>query len=184
VTLQINEIWTKVLEGDSAAWKVLVRHYSSLVYTAATRRGLSAMDAEDCAQHTWISLFRHKHSIKDPVRLPSWLIRTAQRRAGRMLQQTRRSHTIGNEQEERLPDPMPDEEVLLLERQALIEIALQRIDKRCAVVLRELFFAPESMSYRQIARSLGVSPNTLGSLRSRCLKRLREILEEMGYDLH
>lgn len=87
------------------------------------------------------------------------------------------------------PDPqieaeaaLPDEEVIALERQAILEVALEHLDSRCAALLRALFFEPENKSYKQIAKDLGVAANTLGPLRSRCLERLRKVLEELGYE--
>lgn len=77
---------------------------------------------------------------------------------------------------------LPDEEVVALERQATLEIALDHLDDRCAAVLRALFLEPENKSYKQIAKELGVAPNTLGPLRSRCLERLKRVLEKLGYE--
>lgn len=47
--------------------------------------------------------------------------------------------------------------------------------------MEEFFFAPEEHSYEQVARKLGYAPNTLGAKRRRCLERLRQILEKLGY---
>ena len=40
------------------------------------------------------------------------------------------------------------------------------------------FYDPTAPSYADIAGRLGVSPDTLGPLRGRCLKQLRLILEQ------
>jgi DNA-directed RNA polymerase specialized sigma24 family protein len=77
--------------------------------------------------------------------------------------------------------PLPDEDVALLERQAHLEHALSLIDPRCRTLLAELFFAPEERSYRDIARKLRIPVNSLGPTRIRCLKKLKKILEELGY---
>ena len=71
----------------------------------------------------------------------------------------------------------------MLERRAVLDLALDQLDPRCAKLLRALFLSDESQSYAEIAKSLGVTANAFGPLRSRCLKRLRKILEEMGYPL-
>ena len=70
----IEHIWKSVLAGDVHAWGELVRVYAALVNTVARRVGLSGLDAEDCAQHTWMSLYRNRRVIKDPQALPAWLI--------------------------------------------------------------------------------------------------------------
>ncbi|MFW9817841.1 MAG: RNA polymerase sigma factor, partial [Candidatus Thorarchaeota archaeon] len=73
----IHDIWRRVVIGDAVAWRELVETFAGLVYGVARRVGLSVPDAEDCAQQTWLTLYRKKDTIKDPQSLPAWLIRTA-----------------------------------------------------------------------------------------------------------
>lgn len=79
---------------------------------------------------------------------------------------------------------LPDEELLRLERLDILQHAMEQLDERCRRLLIALFLSPDTMSYNEIAKSLKISPNAMGPLRSRCLKRLRKILDEMGYLLH
>jgi len=183
VNQHINDIWSRVVEGDPRSWRMLVERFAGLVYTMASRVGLSDGDAEDCAQQTWIALYRHRHSIRDPQTLPAWLIKTTRRRAVRMLQRLVRESSLTSVLDPGLNQPLPDEEILALERQAILEAALKELNPRCRQVLAALFLEPESKSYGAIARSLGLSANTLGPLRSRCLKKLQVILNKMGYEL-
>jgi len=182
VTKDIQQIWRRVLEGDVHAWGELVRLYAALVNTVARRVGLTTLDAEDCAQHTWMSLYRNRRVIKDPTALPAWLIRTTHRQAVYIYK--KRIRTTEAEADRAISPALilPDDEVHQLEQQAIIEIALQRLDTRCKILLEQLFFAPDEKSYQQIAKDLGVAPNTMGPLRSRCLKRLRRILDDMGFE--
>lgn len=172
-----------MLKSDPASWRLLVARFAGLVYTVAARVGLSENDAEDCAQQTWLTLYRHRSSIRDPQTLPAWLIKTTRRRAVRRLQRLARESAMAPELEPALDRPLPDEEVLALERQAILEAALQQLDPRCRTVLTALFFSPDGKSYGDIAQSLGLATNTLGPLRSRCLKKLQGILKKMGYVL-
>lgn len=178
----IKQIWRRVLAGDVHAWGELVRLYAALVNTVARRVGLSSLDAEDCAQHTWLSLYRNRKVIKDPTALPAWLIRTTHRQAVYIYKKRKRTSEA---EADRVIEPtltLPDDEVHRLEQQAIIELALSKIDGRCRKLLEQLFFAPDEKSYQEIARELGVAPNTMGPLRSRCLNRLRKILDEMGFE--
>jgi RNA polymerase sigma factor (sigma-70 family) len=183
VTLHINDIWNRVVESDPQAWRLLVQRFAGLVFSVASQVGLSESDAEDCAQQTWIALYRNRRSIRDPMTLPAWLIKTTRRRSVRMLQRLVRESSLAPSIDPRLDQPLPDHEILALERQAVLEAALRELDPRCRKVLEALFLAPESKSYGDIARSLGLATNTLGPLRSRCLKKLQVILKKMGYDL-
>jgi DNA-directed RNA polymerase specialized sigma24 family protein len=70
-----------------------------------------------------------------------------------------------------------------LETEAIIDIAMRQLDLRCRKLLHALYLSPGERSYREIARLLKVKPNSLGPLRSRCLQKLRKILENLGYDM-
>ncbi len=177
----IEQIWRLVCDGDPAGWRELVARYNALVYSVALRLGLSQSDAEDCAQQTWLSLYRRRHAIKDPQRLSAWLIKTTKRRSLRMLKQSRRYHRMTAAAENVESDIMPDDEILALERQAQIEYAMRHLDERCRRLLNALFFSPKDLSYQEIARQLNINPNSLGPVRSRCLKRLKRIMSELGY---
>jgi DNA-directed RNA polymerase specialized sigma24 family protein len=80
----VIDIWQGVLNKDPASWSRLVHRLSPLVYTVATRSGLNETEVDDCAQQTWLALFQSRHKIKDPLSVPSWLIRVASRTAVRM----------------------------------------------------------------------------------------------------
>lgn len=180
----INELWVEVLEGSTEAWKELVRRHSALVYTVARRTGLDRFDAEDCAQHTWLMLYRHRRKLKNPRGLPAWLIRTCHRQAIYVSRQlTRRAEAY------RLLDSSPSEnltnsEIERLEWQAALNTAMTELDPRCCRLIEDLFLAPEDVTYKIMAERLGLSINALGPLRSRCLKKLQSILKKMGYEPH
>ena len=180
----INEIWERVVGNDRDAWNRLVRQFAPLVSTVARNVGLSPLDIEDCVQQTWLALYRNRRRIEDPARLPVWLIRTTHRRAVRMFQQASRRGQIDLESQPEPTATLPDHDILRLERQAILEVALQQLDSRCARLLRHLFLDSEKTSYRDIAKQLGLSVNALGPLRLRCLNKLRKILDNMGFSLH
>lgn len=172
------ELWQDILTGDNAAWNDLVRRYQALVYAVVTRAGLSMADTADCFQQTWVLLFRHRHRLHDPSRLSAWLVTTAKREAMRSRRRMARESGDPLELDSIAPDPLPDEALEQLERQAQLEIALKELDPRCRQVVEALFFAPEEKSYEEVARGFGLSVNSLGPVRRRCLERLKQILAD------
>jgi RNA polymerase sigma factor (sigma-70 family) len=176
-----NELWQDILTGDNAAWNELVRRYQALVYAVVTRAGLSMADAADCFQQTWVLLFRHRHRLHDPSRLSAWLVTTAKREALRLRRRAARESGDPLELDLIASDPLPDEALEQLERQTQLEIALKELDSRCRQVVKALFFAPEEKSYEEIARSFGLSVNSLGPVRRRCLERLKQILADHDF---
>ncbi len=177
-----SELWQAILNNNPEAWRQLVERYQSLVYAVCLRSGLPIADVADCFQQTWVSLYKSRNSIKDPIRLSAWLVTTAKREVLKAKRLKDRGINIDSAVELIMPSVLPDEELEQLERQAQIELAMIRLDNRCRKVLEALFFAPESESYESIARSLGISANSLGPLRQRCLEKLKKILEENGFD--
>ncbi len=176
-----QELWDRILEGQQVAWRELVTRYSGLVYNVATYFGLSYADAADCFQQTWLLLYRNRKKINDVGRLSSWLVTTAKRESLRMKSNAGR-HVDGDWLNNAIdPNPDPEQELEILERQHKLEYALSLLDPISRRILEEFFFADEHRSYRDIAQALGYSENTLGAKRRRCLKKLRTVLQEMGY---
>ena len=177
---ELSDIWARVLGGDHAAWEELVDLYATLVYSVARRSGLDDHDAEDCAQQTWVALYISRHRIHDWQKLPGWLSGTAYRRAMRILRKRASTQRVESKAPP-APTPLsPDQQVILLQRRALLERALARLDVGCRDLLTALFFAPGEKSYGEIARSFNIPINSIGPMRQRCLARLRKILKEMG----
>jgi RNA polymerase sigma factor (sigma-70 family) len=174
-------LWDRIADGDQRAWEILVRRYSRLVYAVLTHYGLSLTDAADCFQDTWALLFQHRKRIRDGSRLSSWLFTTAKREALRSARRRSRQPFELIPTDSVASEPLPDEALEQIEKQVRLELALDRIDQRCRQVLKLFFFAPEEQSYEEIAKSLGLSANTLGPLRRRCLQRLKDILVADGF---
>ncbi len=176
----ISNIWFGILGKDPACWSQLVHRLSPLVYTVANKSGLQPTEAEDCAQQTWTALYQSRHKIKDPNRIPVWLIRVASREATRIIKSRSRHQSEQPELPEH-SEGLPDRELELLESAAILKQGMELLGDRCHKLLDAIFLAPEKKKYADIARDLGIPANSLGPTRTRCLNKLRKILEELGY---
>lgn len=123
------------------------------------RAGLSASDAADCFQQTWVALYQNRRKLRDPSRSSSWLVTTARRETLRLRHQAGRSGDEDNQAELADRHPLPDEELMILERQAQLEVALKELDPRCRELIELFFFAPGERTYEQIASSLNLASN-------------------------
>jgi RNA polymerase sigma factor (sigma-70 family) len=184
VSIQLNAVWAKVVDGDHQAWQELVSEYAGLVYGAARQVGLDTADAEDCAQFTWLALYKQRHKIRDAAAIPAWLTRTARRRAVRMAQTLSRETALDSAPEPESTDAAGDEETIRTQLREALPRAMEQLDPRCRKLLLALFLSDQEPTYRELALELDVDPNTIGPMRSRCLKRLEKILTKMGWDLH
>jgi RNA polymerase sigma factor (sigma-70 family) len=177
----VEIIWKDVLKGNSNAWQKLVAMYTPLVLSVARRAGMMPADAEDCAQLAWVALYKSRHDIRHPERIPGWLTRVTARKVLHMSRQRIVSQQGSPQAQPHGYRKLPDEELLDLERDLQLETALQQLDPQCRRVLVAFFYGGANKSYRDIARELQISQNSLGPTRMRCLRKLKKILIKTGY---
>jgi RNA polymerase sigma factor (sigma-70 family) len=173
-------------EGSEAAWHVLVGRYERLVYTVPLRYGFGRSESDDVFQAVWLTLLKHLDNLEQPERLSAWLVTTAkrecwQRRRGAEYD---RSTTLA-------PEAMPDEgwereegmeEIVgRFQQYQELESLLQQLDERCRLLLYYLYYDLESPSYEEISQYLDMPVGAIGPTRARCLKKVRELMEESNW---
>lgn len=177
-----QQLLEEVKLGHDWAWKILVARYEKLVMNVAMRCGLSRIDAEDCAQKSWIALYKNLDTIRDPARLGAWLAITTRRNAARMAKRLAAESEYFDGDCAGDHEPLiSDQEAARLERRIQLEYAINQLDDRCQKLIREIFYSPRGDSYREISERLGISENSIGPTRYRCLEKLRRILKECGF---
>jgi len=65
-----------------------------------------------------------------------------------------------------------------LERQENLRLAMEKLSEQCRQLFRMLFLEDEKSTYVQLAERLGISKDSIGSARQRCLERLRKLLDK------
>src|SRR5438093_11326126 len=80
--------------GDQAAWDAIVSNYGSLLWSIARSYRLSAADAGDVVQLTWLRLVENIDRIADPDRLPGWLATTIRRECLQLIRRAGREQPI------------------------------------------------------------------------------------------
>lgn len=167
------ELVSGAARGDQAAWNALVARYGRLVWSVVRGFQLSAADAADVSQTTWLRLVENLGSVSDPDRLGSWLATTARREAIRLLQ--RRNREIPAEEHEEQSDrgtDGPEEKMLVADEYERLRAAMEQLPERCRALLRVLA-ADSGASYAQLSDAIGVPVGSIGPTRARCLEKLR-----------
>jgi RNA polymerase sigma factor (sigma-70 family) len=170
------------LRGDRDAWEELVRSHAGLVYTVLRRCGLGEDEADDLFQDVWVAAWDGLARVRDERALPGWLATIAARTGTRALRRRVRHRVVGGEAYEdavtRAPDltPSPELAVLARERDESVRAAIASLSERDRLLVHAFFYDPATPSYAEIAARLGVSPETVGPMRTRCLLRLRRAL--------
>jgi RNA polymerase sigma factor (sigma-70 family) len=171
------------LEGQEEAWETLVNRYKRLIYAIPFKCGLPREDAMEIFQAVWLDCFQELHSLRDIDRLQAWLVRITVRKCYRWRQHHRSEPaTVEILETDHVSDDPAGELLQQLDREQLLGGAIDQLSPRCKQVIQALFFEDPLPSYATIAERLGLSSNSIGFTRDRCLERLGVLLAERGYE--
>jgi RNA polymerase sigma-70 factor (ECF subfamily) len=158
-------------------WQVVVKKYGPLVWQTAYRLLGDHTDTADCFQETFVSALEisRRQSVRN---FSALLIRLATARAIDRLRQRMRKTFISTDISNcavvpnNAPEPfeqLQTEELIIGLRDSLGRLPPQEAQVFC---LRYL----NNMSYRRIAKELGIKTNAAGVLLHRAKTKLRELL--------
>ncbi len=170
------ELIENCLRGDNGAWEELITRYKRLIYSVARSVCTEPEDAADVFQYVcleWYQILGHLRSVRT---LPAWLITVTRRRALRVVREQRSAVELRDF--EAMSDGFFDSRLAAIEQEHAIAIALERLPKRCGLLLNLLYIDPEKPSYADVARLLEMPLPSIGPTRARCLAKLRKLLDE------
>ena len=157
--------------GEAAAWNELVERFSRYVYAITVRAfRLPEHDAEDVFQEVFARTYERLDSLRDDAAIRPWIAQLTRNACIDRLRSTGR--------EELLADPLEGEIDLVLEQldEALtVHEGMRAMSSNCREILDRFFARDES--YRTIGEALGIPAGTIASRISRCLGKLRSVLE-------
>jgi RNA polymerase sigma factor (sigma-70 family) len=165
--------------GDPAAWRELVRSHGRLVTSIAASYRLDEADVEDVFQTVFTRLYESLGRLDDATRFSAWLITTTHRECWTL---GRRSQKYSDFEQAILNRSVEHPDALLeWEQKYLVHEGLKALGGRCESLLRALFLDPSEPDYEEVGRQLGISTNSIGSMRARCFEKLEPILAQMGF---
>jgi RNA polymerase sigma factor (sigma-70 family) len=163
--------------GEDAAWSELVDHFSGLVWSVIRGYRMSATDAAEVSQTTWLRLAEHIHKVREPERIGAWVATTAGRECLRMIHQNQRAvpseDVFLTEVPDTDPAAAPGHPLLTLERYGELWEAFSELPEKAQVLLR-LLFADPPPSYEEISAATGMPIGSIGPTRGRYLAQLKE----------
>jgi RNA polymerase sigma factor (sigma-70 family) len=144
---------------------------------AADRADLSADDQADVFQNAWRVAFEELPSLREPAAFPAWIGRIARHQAMRL----RRGYGISRRSmpyvaREDVDDRMPDASLADLEERRKVGSAVERIGRKCAELLRALYYEDPQPAYADLSRRLAMPVGSIGPTRARCLEKLEKEL--------
>jgi RNA polymerase sigma factor (sigma-70 family) len=170
--------------GDAVALDALVRVMTPVLWHVVRAYRLPTEVAEDVLQTTWLSLVRSRTSIQESAAVGGWLTTTARREAWRVAKASGRALPVEDEElARRLPDEGSAEaEVVRRDGDDRLWHAVERLSERCQALLRIVAFEHRP-DYTTIAANLGMPVGSIGPTRSRCLQKLRALVENGESDV-
>ena len=161
VELQVeNELISRCLDGDQAAWRELLQKYQRLVYSIARTVCPHTDDASDVFQQVWMELYQQLPRLRNIEALPAWLITVTKRKAYSVA---RSKHAA-----ELLDEDLSDfsQSLTAIENEHAVERALDQMPRRCRRLIDLLYFRIDEPSYAEIAKAMDMPIPSIGPTRA------------------
>ena len=177
-----EDLVLECLRGNQQAWDALVEKYRNLVYSVPVKYRMSPEDAADIFQAVWTDLFSELPRLRSAGALRSWLITVA----GHKCYQWKRQENIRSRGVDSGIEAVDPQGTFLewreeVEREQMLRDAIGELPPRCREMVELLFYRQPPLPYKEVADRLGLAEGSIGFIRGRCLKKLRNTLENMGF---
>jgi RNA polymerase sigma-70 factor (ECF subfamily) len=167
-----SELVARCRTGDAAAWNELVERFSRYVYAICSQGfRLSDHDAEDVFQDVFTRVYTHLDRLRDDEAFRPWLAQLTRRTCIDRLRSGGRETPV-----EEVEPREVDETLAQLDESLAVHDAMAAMTDNCREIL-DRFFAQDE-SYRTIGEALDLPAGTIASRISRCLEKLKGLLEE------
>lgn len=182
-----GDLVTRALAGQDGAYAVLLQRYTPVVMGYLVNRLGSTHAAQDLAQETFVSVYRHLGQLREPERFGPWVMRVARTRLlDHLRTDQRRQHLAPESREDAQevaegmadPAPGPEDAAAGNELTALVVREIEALPERYRAVVYGRLIGEESTV--EIARRLGLRPNTVRQRLARAMRKLRKALESQG----
>jgi len=179
-------------KGNQIAWSALIEKYKNLIFSIPIKFGLPREDAADIFQAVCVDLLSSLPKLREPRALAKWLMQTSLHKCLRSKKDRlnlvddlevldRRREDERNPSARASGDELPEEMLYQVQREQSVREALAALPPRCGRMVSMLFFDDPPRPYQEVAKELGVASGSIGFIRGRCLKKMRQLLEEKGF---
>ena len=167
----------RCLEGNSAAFTVLVKRYQRPIYNAAYRVLGKEEDAGDVAQTVFLKVAEHLADYDSRHRFFSWIYRIAMNESLNLLRRNGRDQPLGEDEPEGPETAGPEWRAAEAEASARIQKVLMGMKPadRAVITLRHF----SDCSYEEIGQVLEIDVKTVKSRLFEARSRLRALLGDL-----
>jgi RNA polymerase sigma factor (sigma-70 family) len=171
------ELVAESLRDRRDAFGQIVERYKSLICSLAYSATGSLSQSEDLAQETFLTAWRLLPELREPTKLRPWLCGIARNLIGKTLrregrQPIHKATSLETAQESLCPDPLPCEQTISREEEAILRRSIERIPAAYREPL--ILFYREEESIERIAAELEISEDAVKKRLSRGRKLLTD----------
>lgn len=175
------ELIDQTLGGNQAAYADLVKRHQRFVFTLAMRFAKNREDAEEIAQDCFIKAYRSLASFQKQSKFSTWLYSIVYTTAMTFLRKKRvDTESIDDEntyiQLESQSSGMKNNMAENRSRSYYLNQAIEQLLPDDATIITLFYMGEQSLE--EIARTLGIEPNTVKVKLFRARQRLKEKLEK------
>lgn len=179
------------LDGRQDAWDALVDRLHRVVWKAVNMMTTDPDVRDDAFAATWLRLAERLDTIREPEKLPGWLATTATNEVRQIIRRRGPGEfSLNASWRPGVDDPAVDlgdrlvgddgdhtAALVRAEQRAEVRTAFSRLDEGCREIITVLVLADPPPPYGEASEILGRPVGSLGPTRSRCLEKLRRLLE-------
>jgi RNA polymerase sigma-70 factor (ECF subfamily) len=178
-----EEVVSRVLDGDTPLYEVLMRRHNERVYRAARAILRDDREAEDVMQEAYVNAYAHLAQFDGRAKFSTWLTKIAVYEALLRAKRRSRYEPLDDRAEETLmrttPPPDPEHQAFGGELRALIESAIDALGDgyREVFMLRQV----QGLSTGETADILGVSEDVVKTRLTRARHAIQQnLLDRTG----
>ena len=173
-----ESLMERICNGDHQAFEMLVNRYHQILYAAAFRTCNDVDLSEDVVQEALLKLWKKPQSFdsRKGVKLSTWMYRVVVNLTLDKLRAKKRRGVWSDDTIDSISDDRMSaiEQMVMNERQELLEKAIMKLPERQRVALNLCFF--EGLSNKEAAYILGVGVKAVESLLMRAKASLKNNL--------
>jgi len=170
-------------KGNQDAWSALIEKYKNLIFSIPIKFGLSREDAGDIFQAVCVELLAGLSKLREPKALPKWLMQTSYHQCLRWRKlRPDVTDDVQDSQQQPSSEELPEQLLYQVQREQSVRDAMSALPARCSRMVAMLFFEDPPRPYDEVAKELQLATGSIGFTRGRCLKKLRQLLEEKGFN--
>ncbi len=175
-----NELISRVLQGDQAAYGELVETYKGYVFTLVLRFIKSREEAEEVAQDIFIKAYRNLADFRGASKFSTWLYTIVNTTCITHLRKKKLEvHSLDNEKvfasADNIDSGYSANQVEQKSKMSMVTRAIAMLSPDDAEVITLFYKAEQSLE--EIGRIMGLEPNTVKVRLHRARQRLKEKME-------